>query len=66
MPVILATLVAEQVEGPAGWFDSKGALDDAERARGLFLSCICVPEGDIVVSLLEPPESRFPQWMRKR
>ena len=45
---------------------SKGALDDEERARGLFLSCICVPEGDIVVSLLEPQESRFPQWMRKR
>jgi CDP-4-dehydro-6-deoxyglucose reductase, E3 len=45
---------------------SKGALDDEERERGLFLSCICVPEGDIVVSLLEPHESRFPQWMRKR
>jgi ferredoxin len=44
---------------------SKGALDDKERASGLFLSCICVPEGDIVVSLLEPYESRFPQWMRR-
>lgn len=45
---------------------SKGALDDEERARGLFLSCICVSEGDLVISLLEPHESRFPQWMRKR
>ena len=45
---------------------SKGALDDEERARGLFLSCICVPEGDIVISLLEPHESPFPQWMKKR
>ena len=45
---------------------SKGALDDGERARGLFLSCICVPAGDIVISLLEPHESRFPRWMRKR
>lgn len=45
---------------------SKGALDDAERARGLFLSCICVPEGDLVISLLEKHESRFPQWMRRR
>ena len=45
---------------------SKGALDDGERARGLFLSCICVPRGDIVVSLLEPHETRFPQWMRER
>ncbi len=45
---------------------SKGALGDDERARGLFLSCICVPEGDLVISLLEPHESRFPQWMRKR
>ena len=45
---------------------SKGALDDGERSRGLFLSCICVPDGDVVISLLEPHESRFPQWMRKR
>ena len=45
---------------------SRGALDDDERARGLFLSCICVPDGDVVISLLEPHESRFPQWMRKR
>jgi CDP-4-dehydro-6-deoxyglucose reductase, E3 len=45
---------------------SKGALDDDERARGLFLSCICVPDGDVVISLLEPQESRFPQWKRKR
>ena len=45
---------------------SKGALNDEERASGLFLSCICVPEGDVVISLLEPHESRFPQWMRKR
>ena len=45
---------------------SKGALDDEERARGLFLSCICVPDGDIVISLLESHESRFPRWMRKR
>ena len=45
---------------------SKGALDDGERARGLFLSCVCVPDGDLVISLLEPHESRFPQWMRKR
>ena len=45
---------------------SKGALDDDERARGLFLSCICVPEGDVIISMLEPHESRFPQWMRKR
>ena len=45
---------------------SKGALDDGERAHGLFLSCICVPDGDVVISLLEPHESRFPQWMRKR
>ena len=45
---------------------SKGALDDDERAGGLFLSCVCVPEGDVVISLLEPHESRFPQWMRKR
>ena len=45
---------------------SKGALKDDERARGLFLSCICVPEGDVVISLLEPHESCFPQWMRKR
>lgn len=45
---------------------SKGALDDDERSGGLFLSCVCVPEGDVVISLLEPNESRYPQWMRKR
>ena len=45
---------------------STGALDDDERARSLFLSCICVPDGDVVISLLEPHESRFPQWMRRR
>jgi CDP-4-dehydro-6-deoxyglucose reductase, E3 len=45
---------------------SKGALGDEERARGMFLSCVCIPEGDVVISLLDPSESRFPQWMRKR
>ena len=45
---------------------SKGALGDEERARGMFLSCVCMPEGDVVISLLDPSESRFPQWMRKR
>jgi CDP-4-dehydro-6-deoxyglucose reductase, E3 len=45
---------------------SKGALGDEERARGLFLSCVCMPEGDVVISLLGPSESRFPQWMGKR
>jgi CDP-4-dehydro-6-deoxyglucose reductase, E3 len=45
---------------------SKGALGDEERARGLFLSCVCMPEGDVVISLLGPSGSRFPQWMGKR
>ena len=45
---------------------SKGALGDGERASGLFLSCVCVPDGDVVISLLERHESRFPRWMRKQ
>ena len=37
------------------------------QARPRFvLSCICVPEADLLISLLERHESRFPQWMRKR
>jgi hypothetical protein len=28
---------------------SEGALDNGERASGLLLSCVCMPEGDVII-----------------